>query len=543
VLQPEIRCTLLDANLLVAKQATSRAALMNSGSEVALEDRDPIAKRAFGGLLWAITGTGVQNVVRLLTTLVLARLISPADFGLMAAATSVVGLTDVFAQIGVGSALVQLPRLEARHLATGSTISLIFGATFCLSTFLLAPALAQFFHTDALADLLRTLAFLFPLRALAVVSTSMLRRNLKFRQIAFSEVVAFTSSYGGVAIVLGLLHFGVWALASALLADGVIRTGIALWLSPPPWRLGRDLAAARQLVSRGVSFTLAQIFSMVALKGDNVVVGRWLGPESLGFYSRAYTLMTIPVDLLSSITQRVLFPAMSKLQGDTARLTNTYKRGISLLAVSLLPLGVLMFVLSDEVIALLLGPAWSSASAALRFLVFGIYFRGSYKLSGTIADATGAAHRTAWVQLIYAILVVAGAWIGQHWGMTGVAAAVTAVLGIEFLLLSSVALDILAMPWSVFVGLHLRGIGVAVLTFVAAAPIAWMSRAHGNPPVLTAVLTSAGCGTIGLLLLMSVPRILLGPSEVWLVRMLDDQLGHKAPGARRVLQRLLTRVT
>ena len=154
-----------------------------------------------------------------------------------------------------------------------------------------------------------------------------------------------------------------------------------------------------------------------------------------------------------------------------------------------------------------------------------------------------ASRRTAWVQLIYAILIVACAWIGQHWGMTGVAAAVTVVLGIEFLLLSSVALDILALPWSVFLRLHFRGIGVAVLTFAVAAPIAWASRAHGNPSLVTAVLTAAGCGAIGLLLLMSFPRVLLGPSEIWLTRMVDAQLGHRASWARRVLQRLLTRVT
>jgi teichuronic acid exporter len=516
---------------------------MLSEATVALEQRDPIAKRAFGGILWAITGTGVQNLVRLLTTLVLARLITPADFGLIAAATSVVALTEVFSQIGVGSALVQVPRLEARHLETGSTISLMFGAGFCLSTWLLAPTLAVFFRTEELTGLLRALAFLFPLRGMAVVSTSMLRRSLKFRQIALSEVIAFTSSYAGVAVVLALLHFGVWALAIAMLVDGVLRTGIALWLSPPPWRLGGDLAAARQLVSRGLSFTLAQVFSMVALKGDNVVVGRWLGAEPLGFYTRAYTLMTIPVDLFSTITQRVLFPAMSQLQGDTARLASTYKRGVSLLALSLLPIGVLMFVLSDEVIALLLGPAWSSAAPALEFLAFGIYFRGSYKLSGCVADATGAAHRTAWVQLIYAILIVAGAWLGQHWGTTGVAAAVTAVLGIEFLLLSSVALDILALPWSAFLGLHVRGMGVAVLTFSVAAPIAWASRSRANPAFITALLTLGGCGTLGLLLLLSFPRVLLGPAEVWLARMVNTQLGDKLPGARRVLERLLTRVT
>jgi hypothetical protein len=166
----------------------------------------------------------------------------------------------------------------------------------------------------------------------------------------------------------------------------------------------------------------------------------------------------------------------------------------------------------------------------------------SYKLSGVVADATGAAHRTARVQFAYAVLIIAAAWFAKDWGLIGVSMAVAGVLVVEFLLLGRVALDILHLRWRDFARLHVRGLLAALSVLFVIGPLAVLARRQHFPAALTLGSCSLVC-VLGALLVLSLrPSLLVGPAELWLLGSLDKQFGPRARTARVLIRTLMSRV-
>ena len=163
------------------------------------------------------------------------------------------------------------------------------------------------------------LAWVFPLQGLGVAAESLLRRELRFQWLANLDVSAYAIGYGLVGIALALAGWGVWALVAGQITQGLLRTGVLLIYRRPSLRQPFDLRAFRDLVYFGGGFTVARAANYVAVQGDNLVVGRFLGPQALGFYGRAYSLMSAPAYSFGNVLDQVLFPAMAKVQHDPQR--------------------------------------------------------------------------------------------------------------------------------------------------------------------------------------------------------------------------------
>ena len=384
--------------------------------------------QALRGLLWTAWGKGGQAVLQVLALVVLARLLSPADFGVVSAAVVVVGFASVFSKLGLGPALVQRADLEPRHVRTAFAASVYFGLLVGGVLWLAAPAIAGFFRIDGVEPVMRALAWLFPLRGLSVVAESLVQRDLGFRRLANLEVGTFALGYGAVGIPLAALGYGVWALVAATMSQSILNTLLLLVLRPHPMHVLLDRRSFGELMSFGGGFTIARLFNDLALQGDSLVVGRWLGPEALGLYGRAHQLMATPAALFGQILDQVLFPAMARVQDDVRRLAGAYTRGIALIALVMLPTSAALFILAPELIRLVLGPQWAGVVAPFQILAAGMLFRTSYKMSDSVVRATAAVYRRALRTAIYALLVIGGAWVGQHWGTTGVAFAVLGAL-------------------------------------------------------------------------------------------------------------------
>lgn len=476
-----------------------------------------LTHRTIGGLLWMAGGKGAYGVLQLLVLAVLARLLTPADFGVVSAALVVIGLSQIVSQLGLGPALVQRPTLEPRHIDTAFSVSVILGIGLGALIWLIAPAAAAFFRIEAVAPVLRALAWLFPLQGLGTVAESLMRRDLRFSWLARIDVVTYGVGYGAVGIALALAGWGVWALVAGQIVQSCLKSGALLRarFSFPQHFIERQ--AFVDLMYFGGGFTLAKIANYVALQGDYFVVGRFLGKAPLGEYSRAYNLMSAPASGLGSILDEVLFPTMARVQSDPVRLAAAFRRGAAFIALCVLPCSIAMIILAPEVVAVLLGSQWTAVIAPLQVLAIGMLFRTSYKLSDSIARATGAVYRRAWRQAVYAALVVTGALIGRRWGITAVAWGVLGALAINFLLMAQLSVTVAHMRWSEFWRAHVP----AVATTAATVPVVWLVATllrHWSAP---AAVVLAGAGllamiTAGGLLFFYAPRF-LGPDGMWMV--------------------------
>jgi O-antigen/teichoic acid export membrane protein len=489
--------------------------------------RGDLTHRTLNGLLWAAWGKIAHGVLQLAIVAVLARLLAPADFGVASAALVVIGLSSIVSQLGLGSALVQRPKLEDRHTDSSFIASVALGLALGGLVWIAAPYAATFFRIAEVEPVLRALATVFPLQGVSVVAESLAKRELRFRWLANVDVVSYGLGYGLVAIALAAYGLGVWSLVWGEIAKTVFRDVLLLADRRPQLRRLPDSRALKELLYLGGGFTLGRIANYLALHGDALVVGRTLGSVALGLYGRAYQLMTAPAIALGGILDNVLFPAMARVQGDPARLAAAYRRGVSLLAVTMLPFSVAVFVLAPEIIRVLLGPKWTGAVVPFQILTVGMTFRTSYKMSDSLARATGAVYRRAWRQIVYAMLVMAGALIGQRWGLAGVAGGVVIAVSVNFALMAQLSLSVVPVTWGQFARTHLPAAALGM----AVAPVLWgaaqLGRQVGLPAV--AVLMSAGVPAVivAALLMKLAPRIFVGEEAAWAARTLRSALSHR----------------
>lgn len=487
-----------------------------------------------GGLFWMFIATGAQAALQMLVMAVLARLLTKADFGVVLAALILIGFTTIFSQLGVGPAVVQRPVLETRHLRTGFTLSLIFGLLMTGIIWLLAPAAAEFFRIENLTEVVRWLSLVFLLQGPSMIGESLLQRELKFRWLALIEVGAYALGFGVVGVALALLHWGVWSLVVAQITQTALKTAAILFVQPHAKRPMLERKALADLMFFGGGFTAARVGNYVAGQIDNLVVGRWMGPEALGVYGQAYRLMTAPANFFGQVLDKVLFPAMVKIQDRTERLTVAYRRGIALIALVILPTSAVLYFTAPELIDLLLGPQWTAVVFPFQIFAIGMILRTSYKMSDSMARATGSVYRRAWRQAIYAALVAGGAWCGLPWGIPGVAAGVLVAIAINFVLMAQLSMSLTDVTWGMIFEAHRPALVLTILVALESWGVATLMRAQLGGHSVLLLLAVGGVVTATILTLIALaPRKILGEDGLWMLQTLSSYLPKRMNPFRR----------
>jgi O-antigen/teichoic acid export membrane protein len=479
--------------------------------------RRSLTHQTVAGLLWTTCGKGAYGVLQLVVLAILARLLTPADFGVVSAALIVIALSGIVSQLGMGPALVQRPVLERRHIDTAFAASVFLDTLLGAVIWLGAPIVSGFFRIGNVEPVLRALAWVFPLQGLATVAESLMTRELRFRSLASLDVISYGVGYGVVGITLALLGRGVWALVAAQIAQNVIKTAILLSWQPPRLRSVPQWRAFQDLMYFGGGFTVAKIANQLAAQGDYLVVGRFLGPAALGYYGRAFNLMSAPASGFGTVLDAVLFPAMARVQTSAQRLAAAYRRGLALIALTFLPLSLCLFLLAPEVIHVMLGPHWTPVIAPFQVLVAGMLFRSSSKIADSLTRATGAVYRRAWRQILYAGLVIGGAWVGKHWGITAVAGGVLFAITVNFLLMAHLSLSEARMTWSDLLRAQVPALLIAAVSGTLVWGTATVLRNWALPPLV--VLIAGGTVMVGsaLVLMLMAPSMFLGADGQWIV--------------------------
>jgi O-antigen/teichoic acid export membrane protein len=469
-----------------------------------------LTHRAMGGMMWVAWGSGAVGVLKVVVLILLTRLLSPADFGVVTAALLVINFCLNFSQVGLGPALVQRPMLEPRHTVTAFIASAVFGILLAVLMVLAAPLVAQFFHMDRLTPVVRALAILFVISGVATVPESLLQRNLRFRLIANRDVLAYTVSWLGVGVGLAFLGWGAWSLVAAQLTQVTIRTAILLRAAPPFLRGRPTWVSFIELMEYGVGQSITRMGVILANQADNLVVGRWLGAVALGIYSRAYQLMQVPTALLTDVLDRVLFPTMARVQDEPGRLASAYLRATAALALVALPVGVVAAVLAPELVAVAFDSRWQSLVAPFQVLALGMMFRAGIRMSDSLSRATGKVFRRAWRHWLYAGLVFLGAWVGLHWGVTGVAVGVLGALFINYLLMAQLSLSVTQLSWAQFAQAQLPALRLTLVVAAVTAATAAGARYLGLPPVVGLLAGSAAAAGTAVLVVSLAPTLALG---------------------------------
>ncbi len=492
-----------------------------------------LTRRALDGMFWTFSGTGLQVAVQLLAIMALGRLLTPSDFGLMGAATVVIAVSQIVSHIGVGPAIIQRRTLDPAHVRAAITLSCTLGFFLGAIVWVGAPAIASFYRMPELEPVLRGVSFLFPLDGLNTVAKSLLTRDLRFRLFVALDVGSYILGYACIGVLLAWQGYGVWAMVGGSLSQSALRTIAMFAATRHSLRPSLDASATRDLLSFGFGHSLAQVALVISQQADNLVVGRWLGPAALGLYGRAYNLMVMPATAFGKIVNRVLFPVMAQVQNDRDRLAGAYERTLAVVALISLPVSAILWVLAPELIPALLGPQWTGVVLPFRLFTCGLFFRMSSKVTDACVKATGAVYSRAFIQSLYAVMVIVAALIGQRWGIGGVAVTVSIAMGINWLMMAELGRVVTGLSWPRFLRAQSPGLGFALLIGgVVALAVQAARAAHltGIPILIVGTLTA-----LAVLLATSRlgPERFLGPHGAWVFQRANDLIRRRSHGFGR----------
>lgn len=456
------------------------------------------AGRTIGGLAWSTAGYAAQGISQLVLLAVLGRLLTPADFGVVTATLVIVNLGRVATHGMISAAVVQRPVLTDGHVRAAFALSLASGAGAAALMIPVAPVAASFFDMPQLVSLIRALSALFLVHAVATVAEGLLLREMEFRAVAVAEGAGHVVGLAGAGVVAGLLGAGVWSLVVGYLGLAVVQSAALLRARRHPVGTAFSRQELGELVWYGGGLLGGRTFNYLAVQGDNLVVARTLSASALGAYGRAYQLIAMPAMLIGQALDRVLLPMFSRVQTERERLSSDYGRAVALVLVVTGPATVVMVVCAEDIIDVMLGDGWDAAVTPFRVLSTGLAARTAYKVSDTLARATGAVYGRAARQAAYAAMVLAGAAVGQVWGLAGVAVGVTAAIVGNHLLMFQLCQRDVDVGWARFGWLHLRLVAVAA----ALGPVALVVRLMTAPALPSVLVLAVVGGVVGGLVLL-----------------------------------------
>jgi len=370
-------------------------------------------------------------------TAVLARILTPRDFGLLAMVAGFTNFVASFKDMGLAMATVQRKDINHDQVSTLFWVNVAFGVVITLVTAALAPVVAWFYGEPDLNQITLLLVVAFTFGGLTVQHQALLRRQMKFAALAAVQIGS--STVGVVAgIVSALLGAGYWALVVMQLASH-LANAIGVWLFCG-WRPGRPVrgSGVRSMLAFGGNLTAANLLNYLVRNLDNVLIGwRW-GADALGFYAKAYQLLLLPIRQFNAPLTSVAIPALSRLQDRPGQFRSYYQRGIQLLVTVGMPIVVFTFVAADEVVLLILGKQWTQAVPIFRILAPAAFVGTFNVATGWVYVSLGQTRRQLQWGGIGAFVTVSGFVIGLRWGPIGVAAA------------TSIAVCVLRIPGILF---------------------------------------------------------------------------------------------
>jgi PST family polysaccharide transporter len=391
------------------------------------EVRQNLKRSSVRGVLFMLCGNGTDFFLRLVATFLLARLLSPHDFGLVAMVLSVTGTVEQFSELGLSSATIQCRQLNHQQVTNLFWINVGAGCLFSLAICVLAPGIAKFYGDLALVPMTLAISTTFIWGGLTVQHQALLSRQMKQGQVATVRLSANFLSLT-VAIILVISHFGVWALVWREVARTFfVAAGMWLFCRWIPG-LPRRNADIRGLLSYGSHLTLSQLVMACVSQLDRLLIGKFFGAIPLGLYRQAQQLILAPIQQLRTPIYSVAGPSLSILQADPDRYRRYYQRIVLVISLATMPIGLFIAIYAAEITHVVLGPKWIEATVFLQ--IFGVvaFLQPCLDTTGVVMLTGGLSKRLLTLSLIYNAAFAALMFAGIRWGAEGVALSNVAII-------------------------------------------------------------------------------------------------------------------
>lgn len=376
--------------------------------------------RSVRGGLFTVASQGTQFFLQSISTVVLARLLAPADFGMVAMVTAITGLGQAFADLGLSEATIQHTEIDNDQISTLFWVNVAIGLGLMLLTLSLAPVLVWFYKEPRLKDITFLMSLTFLFGGLRVQHGALLKRQMRFLALAIRDVTSYAIAVP-LAIILAWRGAGYWAIVALPLTLNFTQMSLSWlmvrWLPSFP----RRHTKVRSLISFGGNVAASYFVTNVTRSSDSILTGWYWGAGPLGLYSRAYNLLMLPVRQLSSPAGSVAIPALSRVQDNPERFARYYLRAANLILWITAPIFGFLFVAARPVIDLVLGAKWVAAVPVFQILALAGLGQPLFELTIWSFVSRGESKRLLRMMLIMCPILVTSYAIGLPFGIRGVA--------------------------------------------------------------------------------------------------------------------------
>lgn len=465
-----------------------------------------IKEKAIRGVLWTAIQNWGSQAGSLIIFFVLARLLDPQAFGLVAMANVFMAFMQIFLDQGFAQALIQRQTLEPEHLDTAFWTNVLSGSLLTLTGIVFADQIATLFEQSQLAPILRYLSLSFLIGSFSNVQQALLERQFAFKSVAFRWLIA-VSVGGVVGIAMALAGYGVWSLVGQQLAQEAAGV-LTLWTASR-WRPGFRFSILhfRQLFGFGINVLAFNVLVFVNHRSDDLLIGYFLGATALGFYSVAYRVLDVMTQLLVTTSTQVALPTFSRLQGDLDRLRHGFYKATRLTSLIAFPTFLGMAALAPELVRLLFGEQWLSAVPVMQVLALMGIIRAVTFFKGSVFLAMGKPAWRFWLGFLDAVTNLLGFILVVQWGILAVAI-VYVVRGYLLFPVGQLFIDrLIHTSLLTYLRQFISPLASSLIMTAAILATRYLLTGWLNPFLILAIGTLTGAGIYGLALRLLSPKL------------------------------------
>lgn len=383
--------------------------------------QDKLDRSALHGVAWTGAAKWSTQVVAWASTILVARILTPADIGLLTTATVFLSVVMMLSEFGIGTAVITMRELKPDELGQLHSFSVLLGIGGTILTALLAYPLGAFFRSPELPLVLMAVGTTFLMSSLQTVPAALLRRELRFRTVAIIDV---TRGLIVPAVTLGgaLLGMRYWALALGSVVSAALTSGLTLYHRRVAFVRPRVTGLA-PVLNYSKHVLVARLAWVTYQDGDFAVAGRRLGMADVGAYGMAWTLASAPIEKVTTVLADVTPTLFSAAQGDRAALRRYFLNLSEILCLATFPAALGLALVSPDLVEVVLGPKWTGVAGPLSLLALYAGARSVTTLFGHLFNAVRETRFAMWSSIALAVLLMTGFIVGSNWGPIGIASA------------------------------------------------------------------------------------------------------------------------
>lgn len=369
------------------------------------------------GLFWTAIDKYSGQVVSIVISMILARLLTPYDFGVVATASVLLGFLGIFSSIGIGPAIIQRNDLSQEDLDNIFSFTVFLGLCLGAVSFSTSWFIADFYKNPQLCPIVQILSVGMFLGALNMVPGSLMSKNLRFKEAA-TRSLAFQVFFGLIGIIAAFYGAGVYALICPQIISSLCTFLYNNHFYPVRFRRKISLTPIKKIYSFSLYVFLFELFNYFSRNLDKLIIGKFLSAEALGYYEKSYRMMQMPMNNITSVIYPVMQPVMSKLQDNLQEMARKFNKIIFIISTASFPIAVLLYFNASDIINVMYGDKWDAAIPAFKVLALSIPTTLILNPVGPVYLAANASKQMFWVGIVNTAMDIIGFTAGAYFGGT-----------------------------------------------------------------------------------------------------------------------------